>query len=431
MSGDPTGGRGPSAGLVGTPGRLVDRHDVLLLDLDGTVWLSGTVLPHAVDVLGELAGDGVRSVYVTNNASRSPEEVAAQLATGGLPAAAADVVTSAQAGATLLAGLVPAGAAVLVVGSAALVAEAAARGLTPVGTADVHAGRLRTPGPDGSDRVPAVLQGYTPETGWRDLAAACHVVAAGAVWVAANVDATLPTPEGLAPGNGSLVGVVATVTGRRPAVAGKPERPLLDAAVQRTGARTPLVVGDRLDTDIAAAVGAGMPGLLVLTGVSTPLDLVTAPPAERPTQVATDLRGLLRRHPDVVADSGGHRCGGWRAAVLDGVVRLERSTGGPKSSARDATGAEGTGTGTGTGAGDSGEGESGPGDPGTQDTDGLDGLRALAAAVWAHADARARDGDQDGAPPEGLDEALDACDPSRSGPRPGAGAGAVPGDGAR
>ncbi len=426
MSDDPIGGA-PSTGLVGTSGRLVDGHDVLLLDLDGTVWLSGTVLPHAVDVLGGLAEDGVRSVYVTNNASRSPEDVAAQLATGGLPAEAADVVTSAQAGATLLAGLVPAGAVVLVVGSAALVAEAAARGLAPVGTADVHAGKLRTPGPDGSDLVPAVLQGFTQDTGWRDLAAASHVIAAGAVWVASNVDATLPTPEGLAPGNGSLVGVVATVTGRRPVVAGKPERPLLDAAVERTGARTPLVVGDRLDTDIAAAVGAGMPGLLVLTGVATPRDLVTAPPDRRPTQVATDLRGLLRRHPDVVVDGGGHRCGDWRAAVVDGVVRVERSV--------PSTGAPGPADSDATGTGQPATRPSDPGDPGTgdsgrADTDGLDGLRALAAALWAHADARARHADEDGAPPpEGLDEALDACDPSRSGADPAAGA--APKDGGR
>ena len=111
----------------------------------------------------------------------------------------------------------------------------------------------------------------------RLLAEGAYAVTAGLPWLASNLDATIPTPRGIAPGNGALVQVIAGATGRRPdAVAGKPETPLHDEAVRRTGARRPLVVGDRLDTDIEGANSAGVPSLLVLTGVAGPADLVQA-----------------------------------------------------------------------------------------------------------------------------------------------------------
>lgn len=446
--------------LSGTTGSLLEEHDVLLLDLDGTVWLGGTVLPHVLDVLTGASRKGLRSVYVTNNASRSPADVAATLVAGGLTVDPADVVTSAQAAAALLAGQLPAGAAVLVVGAEALIAEAAARGLRPVTSGETRAGHLRNPDADGSDRVAGVLQGFSPDTGWRDLAAAAHAVAAGAVWVASNEDVTIPTPEGLAPGNGSLVGVVAAATGHRPQVAGKPGPALLAAAVERTGARAPLVVGDRLDTDLAAAVRASLPGLLVLSGVSTAADLVRAPAAQRPRYIAKDLRGLLERQPEVRVDGTRHACGCWEAVVTAGVVEVRRLD---PVGARGQGGAAGTGGAGGRGAGgpgarvpDSARGHSvqedgvqevgvqevggrgdsaeevggrgdgaqhggGPGDPGSGLGDGLDGLRALCGAVWAAVDGRSDPARAErDALPAGLDEALAACtagvrDPARGG----------------
>ena len=374
---------------------------MLLLDLDGTVWLGGTVLPHVLDVLTAASREGVRSVYVTNNASRSPAEVAATLLAGGLPADPGDVVTSAQAAAALLADQLPSGAAVLVVVAAALVAEAAARGLRPVTPDQTWGGRLRAGDVPGSQRVYGVLQGFSPDTGWRELAAAAHAVTAGAVWVASNADATIPTPEGLAPGNGSLVEVVATATGHRPQVAGKPGPALLDAAVERTGARAPLVVGDRLDTDLAAAVGASLPGLLVLSGVSTAGDLVRAPAAQRPRYVARDLRGLLERQPGVRVDGTRHVCGCWEAVVVEGVVEVRRL---------DPVGAGGQSDGTGgAAAGSSGGDPRDVGDTGDRG-DGLDGLRALCGAVWAAVDRSSGPADDErGTFPAGVDAALAAC----------------------
>ena len=258
---------------------LADQSDVLLLDLDGTVYLGSQVIPHVADVLLEAARRGARPMFITNNASRPPAEVAAALNGMGVAAAPADVLTSPEAAATMLAQTHPAGSRVLVVGAKALSDAVAAVGLEPV--------RLAT------DNPVAVVQGHSPDTGWRDLAEACIALRAGADWVASNTDTTLPTDRGLLPGNGAMVHALMAATGLTPRVAGKPNRPLLDEAVRRVGASRPLVVGDRLDTDIEAAVVADMPSLLVLTGVSTAADLLTAPATRRPTHVAFDLRGLL------------------------------------------------------------------------------------------------------------------------------------------
>ncbi len=291
---------------------LADNYDVLLLDLDGTVYLGGQVIPHVVDSLAEAARRGARSMYITNNASRPPAEVAESLVSMGMPARPEDVLTSPEAAATMLAATHPADSAVLVVGAQALVDAVAAVGLRPV--------RLAT------DNPVAVVQGHSPDTGWRDLAEACIAIRAGVDWVASNTDSTLPTERGLLPGNGAMVAALVAATGREPRVAGKPNRPLLDAAVERAGASRPLVVGDRLDTDIEAAVTAGMPSLFVLTGVSTAADLLAAPASRRPDFVAFDLRGLndddfaVRIHPP--AGAGALREPDWSAHVSDRVVRL-------------------------------------------------------------------------------------------------------------
>jgi hypothetical protein len=107
--------------------------------------------------------------------------------------------------------------------------------------------------------------------------------------------------------------VIATATGQEPLVAGKPEPPLHAESVARTGARRPLVVGDRLDTDIEGAVRVGADSMLVLTGVTRPADAVLAPPHQRPAYLAPDLSGLLTPHPQVTVDGAGFTCGGWHA----------------------------------------------------------------------------------------------------------------------
>ncbi|GAB2921822.1 HAD-IIA family hydrolase [Rhodococcus aerolatus] len=256
---------------------LRDAHDALLLDLDGTVYRGAEIVPGALEALRD---SPQRLLYVTNNASRSPSDVAAQLRDLGFGAADDDVVTSSQSAARLLGEQLPDGAEVVVVGTAALADEVAARGLRPVDTA----------GPD----TAGVVQGHSPDTGWRLLAEACVAVRAGATWVAANTDTTLPTERGLLPGNGAMVAALRAATGVEPQVAGKPATPLLHDAVTRAGSERPLVVGDRLDTDIAGGRALGVPTLLVLTGVSTVEDLLRAPAPLRPDHVGADLRSLDR-----------------------------------------------------------------------------------------------------------------------------------------
>jgi HAD superfamily hydrolase (TIGR01450 family) len=254
---------------------LAQEHDCLLLDLDGTVFRGEQATQGAVETL---AGIESRTFYVTNNASRGPGEVAQHLIALGFAAEPTDVVTSAQSASRLLAAQLPSGSNVLIIGTESLATEVRNVGLRPV--------RQFSDGPV------AVVQGHSPETGWSDLAEAALAIRSGALWVAANVDRTLPSERGLLPGNGSMVAALRTATDREPQVAGKPEPTLLNDALGRGRFENPLVVGDRLDTDIAGANAAGLPSLLVLSGVSTAADMVFAIPEERPNYVAPDLRSL-------------------------------------------------------------------------------------------------------------------------------------------
>lgn len=313
---------------------LVDRYDAALFDLDGVVYLGPKPVPGAVDGLARLRDRGVRVGFVTNNAARPPAQVADHLSELGITAGANDIVTAAQAGADLLAEQVPAGAAVLVVGTEALAAEVRRVGLRVVTRLD--------------QEPAAVIQGYDPNLQWADLSLAAHAIQRGAVWVATNTDSTRPTELGLAPGNGAAVDVVATAVKGDPLVAGKPYRPLMEATLRRTGAEHAVFVGDRLDTDVAGAVATGIDSMLVLTGAHGPRELVEAVPAQRPTHVGRDLSALLAPARAVEWAAGTVRCGQATARVQDGVAVLETGTAGAD--------------------------------------DGLDALWALAVLAWRRAD---------------------------------------------
>lgn len=289
---------------------LARAYDLALVDLDGVAYRGPVVIPHAPESLAAARAEGMAVAFITNNASREPVTVADQLRSLGIAATPEEVLTSAQAAAALLASEVPAGSAVLVVGGAGLVTAVREAGFRRVSSAD--------------DAPAAVVQGFAPELTWRDLAEAAYAVQRGARHIVSNLDLTLPNERGLAPGNGSLVGAVVNATGVTPRSAGKPEPSMYRLAVERRGARRPLVVGDRLDTDLGGARAAGYPGLHVLTGVSDARDAVLAAPGERPTYLAVDLRGLLEPHPaPMPAADGWWACGGRAARVVDGELRLD------------------------------------------------------------------------------------------------------------
>jgi glycerol 3-phosphatase-2 len=289
-----------------------DEYDVALLDLDGVVYLGTDPVPGAAAALVQVRDGGMRLAYVTNNASRRPGEVAALLSGMGVPARAEDVVTSAQAAGRVLRQRLPPGGSVLVVGSEALADEVRAAGLEAVRS---------------SERLPAaVVQGYGPDVGWRDLAEAAIAVRGGALWIATNTDSTLPSTRGPLPGNGALVAALRVATGAEPEVVGKPRPALHLESVRRTDARRPLVVGDRLDTDIEGAVAAGADSMLVLSGLTTPDMLIGAPPGQRPTYLAADVAGLLQPQPAVDRDTAGATCRGFTAR-LDGTTLVLSGSG--------------------------------------------------------------------------------------------------------
>ncbi|GAB2326119.1 HAD hydrolase-like protein [Streptomyces griseoincarnatus] len=289
---------------------LSEAYDTALLDLDGVVYAGGNAIEHAVPSLAVARDGGMRLAYVTNNALRTPGAVAAHLTELGIPAEAGDVITSAQAVARLIADQVPRGSRVLVVGGEGLRVALRERGLEPVESAD--------------DEPVAVVQGYGgPELAWGRFAEASYAVARGLPWFASNTDLTIPSGRGIAPGNGAAVEVVRIATGAEPQVAGKPLPPMHRETILRTGAERPLVVGDRLDTDIEGAFNGGVDSLLVLTGVTDGAQLLAAPPRHRPTYVDADLRGLLTGQPEVVGDGGAFRCGGWTAAAGAGRLELD------------------------------------------------------------------------------------------------------------
>lgn len=326
------------SGLLACESPLASVYDLAVLDLDGVLYIGPDAVPGAPQALAAARSGGMRVCFVTNNAARRPETVAEHLVRLGVPATAAEVVTSAQVAAAMLGRRLPPGAAVLLIGGDGLRAALADQGLRPVASLDE--------GPQ------AVVQGFHPDLGWRDFAEATRAVRSGLYWLATNLDLTVPTPHGPAPGNGALVGLVAGAAGREPDdVAGKPKPGSFVEAAHRYDSARPLVVGDRLDTDLEGARAAGQDGLLVLTGVSGARDLLACPPHRRPAYLGRDLGALQQPHPAVTVDDPGPgapvraRCGSARVVVADGVPRVE--------------------------AGD----------------DALDVLRAAAVACWAWTDA--------------------------------------------
>jgi len=254
---------------------LADAYDCLLLDLDGVLFRGDEAIPAAPPTLAELRRAGAKLVFLTNNSSRTPEQVAAKLTGVGIVAEPAEVVTSALATAELLA--TRGGGRAFVVGQ-----EGVRRALEEAGI-DVVDGQPA--------RTDLVVVGFDGSVTYDRLKRACLLVQRGAALVATNADASYPAADGLWPGAGALLSVITTTTGVEAEIVGKPFAPLYEAARRRGGGGRPLVIGDRLDTDIEGATRLGWDSMLVLTGVSTREQAETMGP--RPTLVAEDISRLL------------------------------------------------------------------------------------------------------------------------------------------
>jgi len=284
---------------------LAKAYDTALLDLDGVVYIGQDAVPGVIGALNQAHDEfGMTLTCVTNNASRSPQRVADHLIQLGLKVSAADVVTSAQAGAAELAKLIPQGSRVFVLGSQDL-----AREVELVGLLASH---------DDSLTYDALIQGYWPDMPWRILDFAAEILRSGVPWVATNMDMTIPTPTGVAPGNGTVVQALGQSVNRKPTVvAGKPQTPLMQQSIDRTGAKRPLVVGDRLDTDIHGANNVGVDSLLVLSGVTTLTEVLLAPVELRPTYIAWDACEILKPQTGVSFVGKVASCGGWQVKNSD------------------------------------------------------------------------------------------------------------------
>jgi glycerol 3-phosphatase-2 len=255
---------------------IADAYDAFLFDLDGVLYRGTDRVPHAAASLARLRTLGKRVAFVTNNSASTPEAVAAKLRAAGIDAQSQEVETSALATAALLAGRH--------IGSAFVVGEEGILdALTIVGIRVVS---------DPAEGADAVVVGFDRGADYAKLRSACVLVQDGAVLVATNADASFPAGDGhVWPGAGALLSVIETTTGARAEVVGKPQAPILEGALARAGGGTPLLIGDRLDTDIAGAHALGWDSLLVLTGIATLEELARSPIA--PTHVGADLRALF------------------------------------------------------------------------------------------------------------------------------------------
>jgi HAD superfamily hydrolase (TIGR01450 family) len=283
--------------------------EALFADLDGVVYTGPRSIPHAVECLNQVAAE-MRVGYITNNASRTDESVAAHLRELGLSCTASDIVTSPQAAMGILREVAPAGSTILVIGGEGLISEVTKAGF--VVTDSAH------------DNPAAVIQGFSPDIGWTHLAEASFALNArsdahpdGIPWIATNMDWTIPVERGTAPGNGTLVSAVHLAAGRMPVVAGKPETAIFDEARQRFDVTRALYVGDRLDTDILGANRAQMRSALVLTGIDGPKQVLAAPEGQRPEFILGDLRELLMPYPETVVSKKGAVTVGTATVSLD------------------------------------------------------------------------------------------------------------------
>jgi HAD superfamily hydrolase (TIGR01457 family) len=255
---------------------IADRYDAFLFDLDGVLFRGDEPIPEASGAVARLRQMGRGLAFVTNNSSRTPAEVVAHLARVGIDASEAEVVSSALTTATLLAGRGV--RRVYVVGETGLRDALRAQGIEVREDAEVP--------------VDAVVVGWDRTLTYETLRAATVLVQDGAALVASNADANYPAPDGHRwPGAGAILAAIEVAAETEAEVIGKPHAPLLQAALARTGGARPLMIGDRLDTDIEGAVRLGWDSCLVLTGISSTDDV------ERtgivPTHVVEDLRGLF------------------------------------------------------------------------------------------------------------------------------------------
>ncbi len=266
--------------LAELPG-LANRFEAFLFDLDGVIYRGEIPMPHAVETLNTLRKSGRALFYLTNNSGYTRQQYAERLTRMGIPAEPDQFITSAWATALYLQKALP-NAKLFVVGEPGLEEELREGGFTLVEDPE-------------AERPDAVVVGIDRRFSYQRLAQAQYAIFSGARFIATNTDATYPAEDRLLPGAGAIVSAIATATDKQPIVIGKPNPAMLEPFIQRRiiNPTTTLLVGDRLDTDIALANALHMPCALVLTGISTMDDVRCAPLELLPNWVLHHLGELL------------------------------------------------------------------------------------------------------------------------------------------
>lgn len=286
--------------------KLREKYDGGIFDLDGVCYRGAEVIAGAPEAIAEAEAGGFSAIYLTNNASRPAGDVADHLGKLGIKAAPEAIYTSARAAAELAEERFAEGSKILVIGGKGLREELSQRGFEIVSRRE--------------DEPAAVIQGWDASVGWAELSEGALAIRDGAIFIATNLDATLPQERGFMLGNGSLVKAVEHATGVSPVATGKPTPQVFRRAAEAGGLERPLAIGDRLDTDVAGAVEAGMDCLHVLTGVTTATEVAIARPGQRPTYLGIDLSSLSEPYQRPRLNGGRAELSGQWAKVSGGTV---------------------------------------------------------------------------------------------------------------
>ncbi len=259
--------------------RTIASYEQFIVDLDGTVYVGDDLIPGAGDAIEALRGAGKGVSFVTNNPRLSDEDYVRKLWKLGVRASVGDVVTVGGATQHLLAETRP-GRTAFVIGGPAIKYHVEGAGLRVMNGTDL------------ASRAEVVLVAGTDQITYDDLRTATLAVRRGADFLATSRDPTYPMPDGMWPGTGALLAAVETAAERTAATIGKPEPQLMLTALDRLGEARTLVIGDRIDTDGAAAHGARLDFALVRTGGASDEEIAKAKDP-RPVAVADTLATLV------------------------------------------------------------------------------------------------------------------------------------------
>ena len=267
----------------------LSQFKIWVFDLDGVIWRGDSIIAGAAAAVAALQARGCRAMFASNNSTRTPQYFADKLGKLGIQATPADIVTSTTVTASYLRARFPAGGRIYIVGEDGLRTQLESAGFE---VTQRNSGDL--------EEVIAVVAGLAREFCYADLARAQTYILGGALFVATNRDATFPVENGVLPGAGAVISALETASGQTPATMGKPEPTMLRQIVADAGLQSDevVMVGDRLDTDIACAHRAGIASVWVATGVVNWETARAAQGNEKADLLLNDLNELIARLDD-------------------------------------------------------------------------------------------------------------------------------------